>query len=86
MDRLKNAFYAAGTIGLAAAVAFVALVFIGGALAVAGIVVAALILVGAVMSLFGKKKSFSFGQSDQPLTVVYTRVEEREPRDGSGRR
>ncbi len=84
MDRLKNAFVAAGTLGVAAAIAFVALVFIGGALAVAGVIIAAMILAGGIMSLFGKKpyRPFAKSEADDPLTVVFTRIEEkdRDPR------
>ncbi|MEN3930658.1 hypothetical protein WJT86_06210 [Microvirga sp. W0021] len=77
MDRLKKAFLAAATLGIAGAIAFVALVFIGGALAIAGIIIAAMILVGAVMSMFGKKP---FGRKGEPLTVMYTRVDETDYR------
>jgi|GEM_PF-2047242 len=74
MDRLKNTLYAAAMVGLAAAVAFVALVFIGGALAIAGIVLVAMILIGGIMSLLGKSPRRR--KADEPLTVFYTRVDD----------
>ncbi len=76
MNRLKNTVYRAGVIALAAAILCLVLIFIGGALAIAGIVLAGLVLVGGVMSVFGKK---TFGSKvGSPITVVYTRVDEDE--------
>lgn len=83
MDRLKNTLYAAAMVGIAAAVAFVALVFIGGALAIAGIVLVAMILVGGIMSLLGKSPRRG---ANQPMTVIYTVLDDDDRKGGNGRR
>lgn len=80
MDRLKNTLYAAAMVGIAAAVAFVALVFIGGALAIAGIVLVVMILVGGIMSLLGKSPR---RKANEPLTVFYRRLDD-DNRNGRG--
>lgn len=83
MDRLKHTLKAAIAIALGAAIVFIALAFIGGVLAIAGIVIAMLILVGGIWALFAKKP---LTRGTAPLTVVFTRLDETDAERDQRRR